>query len=97
MYINQIFTIPQAVLISEAQIRILRDSGEPFYHGDEWNNGRFTNEKPDKAVFMSTVEAMSQLGFPFSSVEELYELHPVRGLQTRVKRSRKGLFDQRGI
>tara|TARA_B100001996_G_scaffold253856_1_gene197102 strand:- start:304 stop:1254 length:951 start_codon:yes stop_codon:yes gene_type:complete len=96
-FLNQLFSIPQAVLISETQIRILRESGEPFYHGDGWNNGRFTNEKADKASFMSTVEAMAELGIPFSSVEELYGLHPVRGLQTRVKRSRKGLFDQRGI
>ena len=92
-FLNQLFPIPQAVLISETQIRILRESGEPFYHGDEWNNGRFTNEKADKASFMTTVEAMAELGIPFSSVEELYGLHPVRGLQTRVRRSRKGLFD----
>ena len=86
-YLYQIFQAPEVVRISETQIRILRESGEPFYQGDVWTNGRFTNETPDKAAFMSTVEAMAEIGHPFTRVQELYSIHPVRGLQTRVSRS----------
>ena len=88
-FLHQILPMQTVVVISEAQIQILRDSGEPFYHGDPWHNNRFTNEEPVKAAFMSTVEAMAQIGLPFSSVQELYELHPVRGLKTRVERSKR--------
>ena len=95
-YLYQIFQAPEAVHISETQIRILRDSGEPFYHGDVWVNGRFTNETPDKAAFVSVVEAMAEIGHPFARVQELYSIHPVRGLQTRVSRSR-GLFSGREL
>ena len=91
-YLYQIFQAPEAVHISETQIRILRDSGEPFYHGDVWVNGRFTNETPDKAAFVSVVEAMAEIGHPFARVQELYSIHPVRGLQTRVSRSRRLFF-----
>ena len=88
-FLHQILPMQTVVVISEAQIQILRDSGEPFYHGDPWHNNRFTNEEPVKAAFMSTVEAMAEMDLPFSSVQELYELHPVRGLKTRVERSKR--------
>ncbi len=85
-FLHEQFRMPTVIRISETQIGILRDHGEPFYLGDEWLNGRFTNTPAPKATFIATVEAMAKLGLTVNSARELFDRRPIRGLKSFVER-----------
>jgi len=73
--------------ITEEQVRILRDEGEPFQPDDEWHTGRFCNDPTPRAAFEAVVEAMAELGLPRSSARLLFQRLPINGMNHFMERS----------